>query len=424
MRRFWLPALFLLLPFSKKILLYQSPLSTVSSDFTAHFMFLAEPLLWLAVLFFFKKARTTAVPYGEIALQWFLVVIALSLPSFFVANDTLLSGITLFRFIETAVFSYMIAHVDLQETRNIAFFFALGLGIQGVVAAKQFLSQHPLGLSWLGESPLLYDSFNTATLQSGTETLLRSYGTLLHPNILGGFGAVGLIIFLGSFARNTSRKWLNILLSGLMTLGVFFSFSRSAILALCGGLFILFLFQWKDRFFLYNALTVCGFLLVLSTMFPYFSARFYQAHTENTQRTDQYQQVLAHTQEYPLGVGLGNSVLFQEKKGTTAPFLWNLQPIHNTFLHIGFETGIPAFLLFVLGYIWLFIKSVVTRQGHNIALLASITPLLLFDHYLVTSFQGMMLLGLVIGIVFRNFSVHQETHQSHDSMRKNLILPS
>jgi len=102
--------------------------------------------------------------------------------------------------------------------------FVTGLGVQAVIGLGQTLHQGPLGLP--GEFALEPARSGAAILQVDGQRWLRAYGLTFHPNVLGGFMALGLLLSLPLLTRWHMRLWW-----WLMGQGLVLSFSRSAWLA-------------------------------------------------------------------------------------------------------------------------------------------------------------------------------------------------
>ena len=113
--------------------------------------------------------------------------------------------------------------------------FLIGLAIQAVIGILQVILKSPLGLP--GEMALSIERPRAAVLWLEGSAWLRAYGLTFHPNVLGGFLAVGLI--LGLPRVNT---WLGRITWWLMAAGLVVSFSRSAWLA--SGLVLIPLAVW------------------------------------------------------------------------------------------------------------------------------------------------------------------------------------
>src|SRR3990172_2239052 len=65
---------------------------------------------------------------------------------------------------------------------------------QSIVAILQFISQKSLGLTILGESIFNAHDPGIAKIVINGDVFIRSYGFFPHPNILGGFLALSLLI--------------------------------------------------------------------------------------------------------------------------------------------------------------------------------------------------------------------------------------
>lgn len=103
--------------------------------------------------------------------------------------------------------------------------FLIGLVLQVLVSLGQVVLQRPLGLPGEMALPLSQPGAAVATLSEGY--WLRAYGLTFHPNVLGGFLVVGLLLALPLLS--TGRRWIAVwwLLWG----GLLLTLSRSAALA-------------------------------------------------------------------------------------------------------------------------------------------------------------------------------------------------
>jgi O-antigen ligase len=104
----------------------------------------------------------------------------------------------------------------------------------------------------------------------GGESFLRAYGTLPHPNILGGFALILLLAPIAFFVRKQSpnRLALLLLIPGVSLLAL--SFSRSAWLGLAVFCIVLI---WKSKSFERRRLAILLAVIGLSfaiTLFPYY----------------------------------------------------------------------------------------------------------------------------------------------------------
>ena len=97
--------------------------------------------------------------------------------------------------------------------------------------------------------------------------------------------------------------------------------------------------------------------------------------------------------EHPQGVGLAQFTTRMQAFTDTKLQPWQFQPVHNIYLLILNEDGIWALLFLLIGIKhWWKIK----KESHPILIAFLIIGL--FDHYLVTLPQGLLLVGLTVGV--------------------------
>jgi O-antigen ligase len=112
--------------------------------------------------------------------------------------------------------------------------------LQGTVAVLQFVRQRAVGLSALGELAIHPQGQGVSVIEAGGQRWLRAYGLTPHPNVLGGYLGMGLLVCLAAllFGQAKRRLWLWVpVVAG--SLGLFFTFSRAAWLGTGIGLVFL-----------------------------------------------------------------------------------------------------------------------------------------------------------------------------------------
>jgi O-antigen ligase len=242
---------------------------------------------------------------------------------------------------------------------------ALVILIQGAVATLQFIQQRSLGLAFLGEPYRTPDMPGLCVIESGGQRWLRAYGLTPHPNVLGGYLSIGILICLGAILTTTGwyRRWLWIcLIAGGM--GLFFSFSRSAWLGTLTGLIYLLLLtrpwhhwrrlpatiRWRV---LLGPIILTALMAALWVSFaPLLRARLLRLDTPLEKRSieDRFtdvEQAWSLIRSAPLsGIGTGyyRDALQERAGNATAP---GFRTVHNIPLLAAAEMGIGGALLWL-----------------------------------------------------------------------------
>jgi len=264
----------------------------------------------------------------------------------------------------------------------------------------------PLKTVWPGVLDPSVRGASVVELPDGAR-ILRAYGTLPHPNILGGFVLAGLLAPASLFLTNRRPNYLVLLLliPGISVLAL--SFSRAAWLALIAFSIIL---VWKSKYFDRKRLAILLIVSALSfvlTLLPF--RELVAARTVNTtSHSEEFsfigrawlnQEALQMTREHPLtGAGIGSFILqLAERAGEG----YVIEPAHNVFLLAGAELGLPGLIILIaiaLSFAYHLFK---TQSQHAILAGATLTGLgviSLFDHYLWTLAPGRLMLGVMLGL--------------------------
>lgn len=241
----------------------------VYSGYTDFFLYPSDLFLGLTVLFGVLGPLVSGQKLKRGA--WYLTtpLAALVLLSFVTTLVSVDPPLTLYhslRFLE--LFGLYVVLVNtLIPTVWIAVPIALAVLMQSIVAILQFINQSSVGLQAWGELTLDPANTGVSILRYDAVRILRAYGLTDHPNLLGGFLAFALIFVLGYYFSATHRaRHLLLLPFALGVVALFFTFSRTAELALGLGVALMLLALWRGaqrpRVQLRNVVIVAAIVLI------------------------------------------------------------------------------------------------------------------------------------------------------------------
>lgn len=248
------------------------------------------------------------------------------------------------------------------------------LGLQTSIAVIQLLLQQDLGLQLIGEPQISENIKGIAKLsfQEGL-TIIRSYGTFAHPNILAGFLIVSYFI-IDRTSQIKHQKTIKL----LILTGIICTLSRAIIV-----LPLIFLISyWHQIKLKYKELII---LIIIAITILGIRQQSHHTEISNQERINQLQNF---TQ--------------QETELTTKSRPWETSPIHLGYLELIKKTPITS-ILFTLSLIIFFSKK---PNRNNWAAIACLS-LGIFDHYLFTLPIGNFILLLTI-------IIQQKTAKPHD----------
>ncbi|MFH1508665.1 MAG: O-antigen ligase family protein [bacterium] len=351
------------------------------------------------------------------------------------------------------IFLFTLINVS-RETKNrkaIIWGIIFGALLQSIIGILQFANQSSMNLWIIGEQALSTEIQNVAEIGIDGIYYLRSYGTLLHPNVLGGLLVVSIIYLLTCFMKdnvsretnlkdNVSRetmwnkimfhvkqnKSILILIYGILFSSLIFTFSRSAWLALLLTTAIYtFTVAINRKMFhvkhLIYVAVISFILLILLNNFVFTRLEQNINITENESvRVNDIQKFSdGFKNNVWFGTGFGNYI---EKLSSNNPEMewWKLQPIHNSYLLIIVEMGIIGSIIVFGLLISIFLITLIvsretisnknvsretyTRNILNLLPLLALLVIMIFDHYPWSLDQGNILLFIVIALsITRNY---------------------
>ena len=263
-----------------------------------------------------------------------------------------------------------------------------------------------IDMNWPGALDPSIHGASVVQLADGLR-ILRAYGTLPHPNILGGFALLTLLGPASLFLANKKPNYPALILFCLGIILIGLTFSRSAWLGLIAFIVSLILKSKhinRKQLFLFVSVSLLTMILTLYPLRDLVFTRISNASVATEQlstfgRSWLTQQAFGLIRAYPLtGVGIG---AFAIKLADYAIEGALIEPVHNIFLLVGSELGIFGLLLMLALYISIALNIFKAQTPHAIlasATLAGLGVIGLFDHYLWTLAPGRIMLGLALGL--------------------------
>jgi O-antigen ligase len=363
----------------------------------------------------------------------FLFFVYLSLSTYW-SLDKGLIVYHIFHLIEALILIYLILKINFNFKRLLQVIMASAF-VQACLGIWQFVTQQVVANKWLGIAA--QNPMDPGVSVVGTELRrwLRVYGGFSHSNVLAGFLGLGFLIglYLITNYQVENKKQLYqklVLIFGnlIILISLLFTFSRSAWASLVIAILFYSYFVFKKYpkgiqnpigFWIPASKRLVLFLsysLVIIAVIVFVFKEPFLTRVQGRQRLEQksvnerqlyYQEAWQLTKKRPwLGVGVGNYTLAVHDLANPDKYMWEYQPVHNVYVLVLVELGVVGFLLLLFLFYKLIkkyrIKNIEFRN--NSIILYSLFYILilgLFDHYLWTSYFGVMVLGLMIGLIIK-----------------------
>ncbi|HLB52172.1 MAG TPA: O-antigen ligase family protein [Chlamydiales bacterium] len=319
------------------------------------------------------------------------------------------------------LFAFIASFFDSKEKEKITRWILGALLIAGCIEATigllQYIEQAPLGLRLIGE-PKIMSTFQSPP--DGTKwifdtpflhtpfSILRVAATLPHSNVLGGFLAASLLISSFFFIYSPKSRPLLFAAIPLQFFTLMLTYSRSALFGFLVAMTFWFAYaffyklqiQRKVLLTLFSLLFISASAstLILHKQILYRGGVFNYANSpasgSDKTRLEYQQKALDQIKESPLfGSGFGQ-ISFQEKRPAS---------VHNIYLYIATEMGIPALLAFLLFIATLLYAALKTAPTPYLQTLLSLFILFLFigccDFYPILFQQGKLLFFLCAALL-------------------------
>lgn len=397
-------AFLFLLPWQTIFILQKWELGTIG-------IFIFEILFFLVALLFslwYWKEKKTSRPnqYTDWLYTFSFLFLGYCFLSTFCSLEPSVAFFQALRLLELFLLVVILITAPFNAVTATLWFIA-GAVFQSILGIYQFLTQSTFGYKWLGlVSHPLFETGTSVIQSEAAGRWLRAYGAFPHPNVFGGYLVVSIIFTTLIWYTKPKKVWFSLLMA-LQVAAIFFTFSRSAWIALTVWFagFFLYWFKAREKKHVSSIPHLCIVVLATFTIFsalyfPLVKTRIigesYHEVRSIEERIGGPKFALELWKTAPVqGVGVGNYIpaMFnlmphQER--------WVFEPVHMVPLLMLTELGIVGSVL--LGIVaFLFLK----RGQWNFFLglgIVTLIPLLLLDHYLYSLPVGLLLLGCTFGL--------------------------
>jgi putative inorganic carbon (hco3(-)) transporter len=331
----------------------KSPYGRSTFGFPIHFSFL--PLAALYVLWGGRRAALKApAPISTRGLRPLAALFLVAALGVLVALDPRFARFDLFAlFTQILIFIYVASEIRTPpELRLVVKVLLVGAAFQAIIAIIQWLTGSTLGLN-------LFDTVNTLYGYAGLETLSRVGGLVGHPNTLALYFDLLLPLSFSFlfYPLSPRRRFFLLAAVGLELLALGATYSRGGISATILALFALFVYHRTRGIGLVRASVSGLFAAMLLIMVllvvpnPIQKGLFRTGYETAYGRLPLVTVAFNLIRHHPLlGAGLNNYVHTARQYDYTPEQLtavWNA-PVHNLFLFIAGELGLPGLVCFLI----------------------------------------------------------------------------
>ncbi len=296
-------------------------------------------------------------------------------------------------------------------------YFIVGAVVQSVLGIFQFLTQSTFSYKWLGLVAHPVQELGTSVIAGeGIGRVLRAYAAFSHPNVFAGYLVVAIFCTVFLLLQERKNNFLKFAFS-LELIALFFTFSRAAwivvILFFLGCEIVSRMRRVEWYSFLQKLCSVALVLFCLLSMlyWPLIHTRISHDSRLEIQSTEErvtgYKEAFQIWKQAPwLGVGAGNYTVALSQVHPNQPG-YMYQPVHNVPLLFGAEFGLVGVML-LFGVLITFYRFSLqnSHQKYQMLFLTVLFFLFfLFDHYLFSSFVGLMLCAFSFS-VFSNLPLN------------------
>ncbi len=270
----------------------------------------------------------------------------------------------------------------------------LSVLIQGIIGVLQFSGGSSLGLPFLGESQVVSGMQGSSFVTLNNEVFLRAYGTFPHPNILGGYLVMNVL--LGTFLYSKRRGFYKILTISLIissSIFVTFTFSRICIL-----LVLLILCVTALSKLLTKKMFSFAPILLIGERFTNLLSGGDTSWMDRVNLMKSSFNIIKNN--WLFGTGLGNFTKAMEGDiPRTVNNVLLVQPVHNIFFLTVSELGVMGTLLYALLLGKILINNIRVMNVFKWLVVLTFIIIGCFDHYLFSLPQGGIIASILLLMV-------------------------
>jgi hypothetical protein len=417
----WLTAFFFLVPWQTHYLFTSTMIGAIASPFGDASLYVTEVFLWVGVLasLMRKQDRPEFASSSKKPLLFAALVFVAATLSLMVSTKLALSAAMLFH-LASALAVFVMLLSKRVEWRPVLAGFGFGLIVPALLGVWQVIANGSPASTIFGLAARDANNLGDAVILKNGVRELRAYGSFSHPNIFAGYLAVGVLCLRTLLIRIQQGNYRRILLACMLVLTVLLVFtgSRSAMLGLLLGIgLVAFVTYYKNTvrarvLVVPIALVVIGSALFLTFMMPNLLASIRGGGAlEDNSVSERVAQYVDYPTVMTRGVG---ELLVGSGLGTYTTYLseaapgrdgWSYQPIHSIPLLVLSEIGLLG-LIAVLLWASSIDKINFARFPNYDALMAFamgnvVLVILFFDHYIWSSYSGLILIALVMALTVR-----------------------
>ncbi|GAB4156957.1 MAG: hypothetical protein Fur003_0530 [Candidatus Dojkabacteria bacterium] len=268
------------------------------------------------------------------------------------------------------------------------------VGLQIGIGTLQVYKGSDLGLQFLGETEIVLGRIGSSFIDTGTDLIMRAYGTFQHPNLLAGFLILCSIYFYFLHRFNSLNVKPLLIIQAFLMYGISITFARTALF-----LFILnfLIYFWPN--ILKTVKRLLKFPKSHFALFPIYwldRIRSLFADSAYFERKELLKGAIELIKSNLLtGVGIGEYVRAAIKYPVSnSAGILLLQPVHNLFyLTIAEQGSLAGGALLIWLSLGLF-NYLLEAKDKRISLMVIITIALIgsVDHYLISLPAGQLIL--------------------------------